>query len=756
GLSGFGPRHAFYLMYQAMVILAYQDKLDKIKGHVNFKLHYTVFEKQGENTAGFGHAFQEDCDATVNTPVTKLPNFLGNVNSTEFQTLKEIADLPGTMYGSLKGRYTDLLEELIKTNPPAAVLFKNAFQHGEPNTSIACMTRGEWGKIQGRNIRKALDYIRDNMSDKIVIDILYSHEVIGVDFDTNPQKPGIKVKSGGVERTAQFDFVSFAHGTRLTLPLKPEVNPTAYYHATPNHKTMREYLTRRGILEDGRIRNNNKKIALTGLGLSFYDYASLLLAFLPDIEISTDPIKYIEHNAEKYQGLITVISHGKNGPAPPRTALDPNWRGGRSFFSARDMHALRLQRNSNWLPIAYEFLEAHIARTLRKLPSQVNSRVKGDGSQVTVREYMERYHKDILQYPNSAATETGLLRAGYTAFSIGTGIVSNIEDHERHLILEAPLSRSGRLGLPMFSSSCSEISSIANYDTDANTSFFKRWSEQLFFNYASPVPIQDIMSALFTSGIAVHVEGGFGDIGFSDDKFTFNDAKFDALLAPKTFDRKRDPALSAAVKNIIDGVPEYGKGGYFQTTEGEPIHAFDAGMGGSGAKVGKRTVGVQWSDGLTNNHAAAAEWASHHAFHTLALAVAMCHNPDITPIKTVRNILRRKHMSMGRQFNLEVLQFRHDWNDLQQRLFFLRLAADLAGDNANRYYEITDCIFSKETRDWFIAGLTDDERDKYDALKSKFVTSQYDPPTISQFESRFPDYTNRQYEEILEEIFQIA
>ncbi|KAI1301969.1 hypothetical protein EDD11_005769 [Mortierella claussenii] len=166
GLSGFGPRHALYLIYQAMVLLSHQDKLASIKGHgVDFILHYTVFEKQ--DTAGIGNAFQLDCDATVNTSVTMLLDILGN-NKVD-RTLVAFADLAGTVYPVLKEQYDTILAELKKRNPPAADLFKKAFKSdGSINTSVACMTRSKWGQIQKQNIDNALEYIKKNVPQIVI------------------------------------------------------------------------------------------------------------------------------------------------------------------------------------------------------------------------------------------------------------------------------------------------------------------------------------------------------------------------------------------------------------------------------------------------------------------------------------------------------------------------------------------------------------------------------------------------------------
>ncbi|KAG0254864.1 hypothetical protein BG011_005458 [Mortierella polycephala] len=760
GLSGFGPRHALYIIHQAMVILAHRDRLKAES--INFELHYTVFEKR--DTPGVGNAFQIDCDAAVNTPVTKLPEFLGITDDPMFIALKAFADLPDTVYPHLKKYRAAILDDLRKRNPAAADLFTEAFeQNGDIKRNVACMTRGKWGHIQKQSIGQALDFIQTNVPE-IKIEIKYLHEVVNVDF-TNPKKPSLVVRKVGESDTntkyLPFDFVSFAHGTSLVSPLKPEVALRAY-SLTPNHDTLRDYLRRSDVIDTKNSLKRGKKIVCTGLGLSFYDYATLLLAFLPGIESSQDPVKFIRDNAKDYQNLITVISRSVRPPAPPRTALNPNWRGENAiFFSAQDMHALRLQRNVDWLSIAYEFLEAHIARSLSKVPKEVKTRE-------SIAEYMTSYSDDNNKYlAESGVTETDLLRAGFVAFSLGSGIEVDVDAAEKNLIRRARYTRNGRFGLPMFTASGFEISSKDKYNNNANSDFFKLWDEQILFNYASPVPIQNIIATMFTSGIARHMQGNFDQIDISQepDKVKFVEMtedgpvehQFDALLAPKVMRRDRDPVLCATkglVKEIIAGVPDYGKGGYFKTKEGTPINAFDAGMGGCGAKVINkegllRTAGARW-DGLTNNHHAASVFATQHAYHTLALAIAVCRDPSGSPIETVASIYRGI-LPDARLFNQEVNRFKPVWEDLQERLLFLRLAKNLAKDDAARYLEITDKIFDLGTRQSFLEQQKEDNNPYYEEQHERIMA--YNPPTLMQYEERFADYTRPQYKDILEKSF---
>ncbi|KAK3827501.1 MAG: hypothetical protein J3Q66DRAFT_320425 [Benniella sp.] len=760
GLSGFGPRHALYIIHQAIVILAHRDQLTTIRDRgIHFILHYTIFEKLDVACDGIGAAFQADCDAAVNTSITMptmLPKILGGKVD---PTIMALVDLASTARPVLETEYQTILAELEHRNPPAAILFKKAFRFDhEFNNAVACMTRGKWGRIQLDNIHSGLKYIRENVPE-MSVDIHYSHEVVDVDF-SNRTRPRLVVSWVGESsrRSYDFDFVSFAHGTPLSSPLKPNVASKAY-SLTPNHDTLREYLRECGVLDDKLQLIPGKKIACTGLSLSFYDYATLLLAFLPGFQLDNSPTGFTFHgsHAAEYKDLLTVISRADRGPAPPRTGLDMNWRGGgRFFFSARDMHVLRLQRHSNWLPIAYEFLEAHIGRSLHKVPRQVNSHR-------TIAEYMTSYRDDNHMYLNKEGiTETDLLRAGYHAFGFGTGIAVDVDDAEEKLLQEAPITRNGRFGLPMMTASGFEMSSPDSHNsTQENIEFFKRWEDLRLFLSASPVVIHNTVAEMFTTGIATHQKGKFDEIDISPTtgKVIFQGQEFDALLAPMLMKRENDPILNLTrrfVKEVVPGVPEYGKGGFFKTKDGKPINAFDGGMGGWGTTLPSngRTVGARWH-GLTTSHLSATEYSTQHAYHTLALAIALCLHPDESPIETVTDVFHAT-LPEPKEFDDEVNSFRSDWEDLQDRHFFLRLAARLAGDNAERYYGISNHIFSKDTRDRFIRQLRGQEKAVYDTLKREFVRKEYDPPTCQQYEARFAGYTTPQYEAILHEIFRRA
>ncbi|KAF3318741.1 hypothetical protein TWF173_006757 [Orbilia oligospora] len=769
GLSGFGPRHALYLIHQAMIMAAFQDELKNHK--IAFKLHYTVFEKNAENTGGLGNAFQVNCDASVNTSVTAAlppPSVRGEEPNPRVKCLEEFADLQKAAKNVMESKYEEVLKELKTCNPCAADLFKRGFENKKVIPGVAYVTRGKWGEIQLENVDKALDYIKNNMQDEIEVAFKYSHEVVGVNFD-NPHKPKLEVKDLVTKRQfeEEFDFVSFANGTPLAPPFKDsDVKAEHYYSSTPNHSDMKEYLKKRGVLDDDDKLKPTAKIACTGLSLSFYDYATLLLAFLPGMDTSEDPVRIVQELVDEskgYKDLITVISRGSRGPAPPRTVLDGNWHGkGESFFSAREMHTLRLQRNSNWLPIAYEFLEAHIARSMKILPGDVRARGPTE-------KRMKDYLNDCVEHlAGRKLTKTGLLRAGYVAFSSGSGIADNV-DYAENELATAKYTREGRPGLPLFSASCFEMSS-KDINKKENAEFFEHWNEQLYYNYASPVPIQRVMAAMFTSGMAVHKQGDFNKFRTEGDgetpKLVYQhsdgkDEEFHALLAPKVFRRDNDCAVSATkgiVKSIIEGVPKYGKGGYFQTRGGDPINAFDSGLGGCGAKDTEgRLVGVRW-DGLTNNHYAANAWASSRSYNTLALAIACFLNREKpkSPIKTVNEAFKRT-LPSREEFDEETESFSKVWEELKEKLLFIRLAKELA-ESYSDYDTITSNVFNTDLRNNYISGLTEANKIKYEKLKNELGKSKYNyhPVSRDHFERRYPDYTRLQYKAILKELFERA
>ncbi|KAH9060390.1 hypothetical protein EDB83DRAFT_2224260, partial [Lactarius deliciosus] len=181
GLSGLGPRNAQYLMFLAVVLLANRERLDGMRsGGIDFVLRFTVFEKQNEDHAGSSNAFQIDCDAATNTAVTGLPNIVGIDNIDP--AFKSIVDLAGNVATKLQAESSVILAELERRNPVTAVLFRKALcPDGTVNTSVACMTRGEWGRIQRDAFLDALAYINANMPE-LIITIHYQHEVVGTDF----------------------------------------------------------------------------------------------------------------------------------------------------------------------------------------------------------------------------------------------------------------------------------------------------------------------------------------------------------------------------------------------------------------------------------------------------------------------------------------------------------------------------------------------------------------------------------------------
>lgn len=755
GLSGLGPRNAQYLVNLALVLLSLRDRLADAKERgVDFQLHFTVFEKQAE--AGTGNAFQTNCDAAINTGVPGLPVIAGLANVDP--ALADLADHAKNIGTRIESATAEILSELEKRNPAAAVLLKRALRpDGTVDTSVACTTRGELGRLLFANTLAALDYIRDNMPE-LVVDVRYNHEVAGVDL-TDPLKPRLLVsKEGGAPTSHEFDFVTLAHGTPLVSPVSIEVAANAY-SLTPNHDTLEEYLQSKGLLDaDGYI-IPGKSIAITGVSLGAYDYATLLLPFLRGFRLSDSNPAGFEFDptvADQYPGLLTFISRSLRGPAPPRHAHNQTWKGTTSLLSTEDMHALRLHRNSDWLSPAYELLRASVAASVGKLPNELEI-------DRTVSEYMEFYATENDGYlaNGNAISETGLLRAGFVAFSTGSGLEVDPEYAERSLVTKAPLTRAGRLGWPMFSSSGSEISQPTKMESAENAAFYRSWDQLHHYISASPVILQNAVASLFHYGIATHQSATFDQIGLTlaSHKITLAGREFDGLLAPKAISREADPVLASLegkVKEVCEGVPDYRKGMHVQTIDGKPIHLFEAGMGGWGRSIRdgdglKHIVGEQWND--TNNYHAAGVFGINHALLTIILSLAATIAPNDSPLETVEAFYEETFPPL-QDFRSEIRSFEGVWRNIQEKLVFVKLCVELAAGNPATFASSIEHASTADRRNAFISGQELALRTVY-ANKIEKLTN-FDPPRFpSHFEKRFTAYTTSQLEAITDNMFKM-
>ena len=756
GLSGFGPRNAQFVLHLALVLLSLRDRLDNAKEKgIAFIIQVTAFEKQTE--AGTGNAFQTDCDAAANTGVIMgLPSIrdLDKVDPA-FVALANHAQNVATRLGDASA---EILADLEKRNPAAAMLFKSAFlSNGKINTSIACTTRGEWGRVFVANMRSALDYIRNNMPE-LVVDIHYGHVVTGVDF-TNNLKPRLLVSKGDEAPTShEFDFITLAHGTPLVSPVSTQVSTNAY-SLTPNHDTLKAYLGCQGLLDAEGFILPGKSIALTGVSLGAYDYATLLLPFLRGFRLSeSNPagFEFAPTVARDYQGLITFVSHSERGPAPPRLAPNHTWQGKLSLLSTEEMHALRLYRQLDWISPAYILLRACVAYSVGKVPSEV-------GVDRTIPEYMKFYSAENDNYlvDGSSTSETALLRAGFVAFSIGSGLEADPTSAEQSLARKTPLTREGRVGWPMFSASGVEISSLAKTNSPDNAAFFRHWDQLHHFASASPAMLQNAIAQLFRHGIATHQSATFDQISLtaSTGKVTLTGRVFDALLAPKTICREADPvlvSLMGKVKEICAGVPEYGKGMYFQTVDGKSINAFDAGMGGWGARSRgrdgqSRVVGEQWNE--TNNYNAAGTFSTHHALLTVILAVSLVIDPEEPPLDTVAELYQNTIPSLS-AFRSEIRHFEGVWRGTQEKVVFVQLCEELARGNPTAFASAIDYAPTADLRNTFIKQQDSAVQSSY-AQKLREIPP-FDPPRLpSQYEKRFVGYTKQQLETMLDEMFEM-
>ncbi len=755
GLSGFGPRNAQFVINLALVLLTLRTKLAaaKEKG-VDFKIHLTIFEKQDE--AATGNAFQTNCDAAANTGVTGLPA-IRDVDKVDpiFSALGDHAQNVATR---LEANSDKILSDLRRRNPIVAVLLKRSFSSEHKlNTSTACCTRGEWGRVLVESMRSALEYIAAKMPE-LCIDIRYNHETTGVDF-TNPQRPRLLVKKGGGAPTPhEFDFVTLAHGTPLVSPVSAEVGAKAY-SLTPNHDTMRDYLSRQDLLDDDGYILPGKSIALTGLSLSAYDYATLLLPFLRGFQLSeSNPagFEFDSATAVNYRGLITFVSRKHRGPAPPRIAPDHTWHGKTSLLSTLEMHALRLQRNFDWMSPAYSLLSASVAHSIGNFPVET-------GDERTVAEYMESYYQENADCLTDQAvtSETALLRAGSLALSIGSGLELDPDLAEHSLVSSAPLTREGRVGWPMYTASASEISSPCNMYSQDNAAYYGHWDHLHHFIAASPVLLQNSVASLFHHHIAVHQAATFDqfELSKSTGKVSLAGREFDALFAPKSICREADRVLlsmKGVVKEIHDGVPDYGKGMHLQTVDGKPINAFDAGMGGWGQRIygpdgETRVVGEQWNE--THNYNAAGTFARNHAMFTVVLSIALVTIPDESPIETVAAYYQAR-MPSPQEFQKEAVSFEPHWRNVQEKLVFVDLCKDLANGDPAFFASAINYAFTADYRNEFIKAQASDIQQAYREKLEKLP--QFNPPQLpTHFERRFTSYTTPQLEAMLDDGFSL-
>ncbi|KAJ3486484.1 hypothetical protein NLG97_g6605 [Lecanicillium saksenae] len=757
-LSGLGPRNAQYLMFLAAVLLANEDRLATLRdNNVELVLRVTVFERQGQEDAGCGNAFQVNCDAATNTGVTALPRIAGI--DTIDPTFRSIIDLAGRAGVELQAGSADVLDELESCNPVASLLFRKALRcDGTVDTAAACMTRGQWGLIQRSSFFEALKYIKTNLP-QLDITIHYQHEVVGVDFSV-PTRPCVIVRGpkAAADARHEFDLVAFAHGTPLVSPVSSDAAPMTY-SLTPNHSSLGSFLQNHGMLDGDGYVIPGKSILITGESLSAYDYATILMPFLRGFCLDeSNPVGYdfSEASAAQYRCLITFISRSECGPAPPRIVSDLKWRGAAPILTTREMHALRLQRRYNWLDPANEFLEANVARSTNQVPSGVTC-------DQTSEEYMAKYYADSLDHltGGGSSQETALLCAGYLAFMNGSGFETDPDTAEAALIRDAPFTRHGRAGWPFFSASGVEMSSDDMIDTPENSAFFRHWRRMHNFAAASPAVLQHSVALLFQRGIARHQVATFDMIGLSSarNQITLADRRFDVALAPKVISREADVLRSSSVggvKQIIPGMPDYGKGMHLRSADGVPISAFDFGLGGWGLVTQNgqqelRTVGKVLNG--TNSHGAAADWASSFALYSVLLSVALAVRPNVSPIHTVSQVYEQT-LPDPDVFDAEVASFKPVWREVQEKLLFLRLCKDLAGCDAAKYSDYTEQIFTRATRDNFLyqLGHVDPERAAAHAADLDCLP-QFEPPTIAQHDQRFRCFTKPQLDDMWDRMF---
>ncbi|KAI1370584.1 hypothetical protein F4677DRAFT_451255 [Hypoxylon crocopeplum] len=672
GLSGFGPRNAILVKDVVVALLAEREMVHEL----NFRLDFHIFEQNGNaNDAGSGHAFQTDCDATLNSSISGAIPFTNShrVPGQYEHIVSAANDLGSAVAEELEADLTRYEAEYRQRNPAAYALLRKATdKSGRVNTSSrAFATRGLLGKVQGATIRTILEFAEKEVPE-IQIKVYYGHTVVGADFYT-PKKPKLLVRNNEsmAEQSFEFDFVQLANGTTGKIPVSDDVASKAF-SSTPNIDAIRSFLDEHGVLDTAGLVKQGSRIGITGMRLGAYDSIPLILKLTNILLITDNGWELDEREAMKYQGLFTFISSHEGNVAPPRHAHTMHWPGILPFLNTQELHTIMLQQDFDWLSFVMPILKANVAAETGTLPSQVNR-------PMTTEQRMANYHQQNIQYRRNMVTEAGLLRAGKMAMVEGFGFESDPEIADQNLVLIAPITRRDRAGFSFRYSCAYDITQPTVARNTSNADFFKHWGPLCALLNASPVAIHDMVARLFGLGVARFVEGSFEDIKLKSEnqKVSIRDHDFDVLFAPKVLMPTADvllQSLRGKVKEIAPGVPDYIKGRFMYDINGEIIHAIDVGSGGHGTTEtlpggSKTVVGLQWAD--TRNHLSAGQWAA-TASRTLLLLGALKAKGCDTPAE---EILTAYIDTLPSQYDYEaeVTSLEATWKEINERSCFLRV-----------------------------------------------------------------------------------
>ena len=750
GLSGLGPRGCMFVTYMA----AYLGFHRKVRTLPRFNVHITAFDICDKDAICCGNAFQKDCDAAANTPLTVAD-------------LKPFDHLDTALEGFLDlragaAKHCDIeqYKSLAKArNPLAYTMFQQAtLSDGTIDWSRVLLMRGEWGRIQSLQFRMVLKFIEEKLP-QLRISINPRHEVVGTDFG-DPRKPILRVRKVGCDnvKSSSFDQVVFTSGTTSTIPVGKEVAPRTY-SGTPSYQNLRDFLYDRRILvratpslqpdhHQDLIFRRGARIAIAGFSLSAYDFIQLIFPFLvcaaPSVDL-TNGYNINDDTIKNHQGLVTFISRTPRTHAPKHND-DMNWQGNLSVLSSEEMHALLLQKNYNWFDGVDRLLTANVAHCVKKLPDQINS--EGTSS-----DRMRFYYEQNLAYlageseERKRGTEVGLIMAGDSALVFGAGFEKNPQDAEDLLALKAPFTRAGRFRWPLFRSATVEMSDPSIASNEQAVRFINGWEAKEFSSIGSPLPIQHLVAVLFTRGIATHATGDFEDIRLSETGHQVHLGRrtFDALIAPRSITANADKVLHShtSIETLAPGQPMYGKGRHLIALNGSPIHAFDFGLGGQGVRVGNSKAGIYWND--THSHDSAAQSMQSFALQTIIQCAALAHG--FPPIETVQDLFKQV-LPSRKTFDNETVQFAPVWEEVQQKINYLESITESAGSNGELFRLYFSSINDSQQREKFLrTSLRALPRDC--AAKQKHIPP-FSPVTRDEFERRFIDYTVDQLEGILD------
>lgn len=670
GFSGFGPRNSILVKDVVVALLAEREMVKK----TNFNLDFHIFEQNGdENEAGAGHAFQSDCDATINSDITgEIPLANSHQIPGKYKHIVSAAsDLAGSVAEELEANLNRYETEFRQRNPAAFTLLKeNTDEDGRVNTTRAFATRGLIGKVQGKTIREVLEFARKEVPE-IQVTVHYGHTVVGADFSV-PTEPKLLVSKNKdkTEEWFDFDFVQLANGTTGRVPVSDDVASKAF-SSTPNIDAIRSFLDKHGVLDAEGLIKQGSRIGVTGIRLSGYDCIPLLMNLTKILVVTDDGWRIDEEEAKKYKGLLSFISHHEGDVAPPRHTHTLDWPGKISLLNTEEMHTILLQQNFDWLSFAIPILKANVAAEIGTLPSKIYPAM-------TTEERFADYHRQTSQHRLNMTTETGLLRAGKLAMLEGFGFESDPDLANQSLVLKAPFTREHRAGFPFRYSGAYDITQPAVARAASNTDFFNHWGTFWSHIAASPVAIQDMIAQLFGLGVAKFAKGSFREIELKPEsqEIKLGDHSFDVLFAPKVLTSTADVLLQSIkgqVKEMAPGVPDYCKGRFIANLNGDPISAIDVGSGGHGTTEtlpdGTRTVvGVQWAD--TNNHLSASDQAATSS-RTLLLLSALKAQGSKEPVKSLLQTYNETLPSQS-EFGAEVAALEPTWREVNERSCFLK------------------------------------------------------------------------------------